>query len=92
VRGLSEHVFVVRDQELLNYWREHMTEYPSVKLRMDFRDPKIVGTFAYHCHLIEHQDGGMMGLIRVEPRTTAVKSKKLVAGKFSPKPQSRSAN
>jgi hypothetical protein len=35
---------------------------------MDFRDPKIVGTFAYHCHLLEHQDGGMMGLIRVEPR------------------------
>ena len=36
-------------------------------LRMDFRDPNTVGTFVYHCHLLEHEDGGMMGLIRVEP-------------------------
>ena len=34
---------------------------------MDFRDPNSVGTFVYHCHLLEHEDGGMMGLIRVEP-------------------------
>jgi len=40
--------------------------YPSIKLRMDFRDPNTVGTFVYHCHLLEHEDGGMMGLIRVE--------------------------
>jgi FtsP/CotA-like multicopper oxidase with cupredoxin domain len=26
-----------------------------------------VGTFVYHCHLLEHEDGGMMGTIRVEP-------------------------
>jgi FtsP/CotA-like multicopper oxidase with cupredoxin domain len=38
-----------------------------VRLRMDFRDPNTVGTFVYHCHLLEHEDGGMMGLIRVEP-------------------------
>jgi FtsP/CotA-like multicopper oxidase with cupredoxin domain len=42
--------------------------YPTVKLRMDFRDPNSVGTFIYHCHLLEHEDGGMMGIIRVEPR------------------------
>jgi FtsP/CotA-like multicopper oxidase with cupredoxin domain len=42
--------------------------YPSVTLRMDFRDPNIVGSFPYHCHLLEHEDNGMMGLIRVEPR------------------------
>jgi hypothetical protein len=34
---------------------------------MDFRDPNAVGTFVYHCHLLEHEDLGMMGLIRVEP-------------------------
>jgi FtsP/CotA-like multicopper oxidase with cupredoxin domain len=34
---------------------------------MDFRDPDSVGTFVYHCHLLEHEDGGMMGLVRVEP-------------------------
>ncbi|MFY9793096.1 MAG: multicopper oxidase domain-containing protein, partial [Candidatus Sulfotelmatobacter sp.] len=30
-------------------------------------DPNTVGDFVYHCHLLEHEDGGMMGLIRVEP-------------------------
>jgi FtsP/CotA-like multicopper oxidase with cupredoxin domain len=36
-------------------------------LRMDFRDPAIVGTFPYHCHLLDHEDAGMMGVVRVEP-------------------------
>jgi FtsP/CotA-like multicopper oxidase with cupredoxin domain len=44
-----------------------MTAYPNVRVRMDFRDPNAVGTFVYHCHLLEHEDGGMMGTIRVEP-------------------------
>jgi hypothetical protein len=35
---------------------------------MDFRDPDAVGTFVYHCHLLEHEDGGMMGTIRLLPR------------------------
>jgi FtsP/CotA-like multicopper oxidase with cupredoxin domain len=43
-----------------------MKNYPTVRLRMDFRDPNTVGTFVYHCHLLDHEDGGMMGLIRVE--------------------------
>jgi hypothetical protein len=30
---------------------------------MDFRDPETIGTFLY---LLEHKDGGMMGLIRME--------------------------
>ncbi len=41
--------------------------YPSVKLRMDFRDPNIVGTFVYHCHILQHEDAGMMGAIQVLP-------------------------
>ena len=40
---------------------------PSVKLRMDFRGPE-VGDFVYHCHILEHEDGGMMAIIRVLPR------------------------
>ena len=47
--------------------RENSCIIPSVTLRMDFRDPNTVGDFVYHCHLLEHEDGGMMGLIRVEP-------------------------
>jgi FtsP/CotA-like multicopper oxidase with cupredoxin domain len=58
----------LRDTVNVPYYRPTMLEYPSVRLRMDFRDPNIVGTFVYHCHLLEHEDGGMMGIIRVEPR------------------------
>ena len=28
----------------------------GVKLRTDFRDPNIVGTFLYHCHILKHED------------------------------------
>ena len=41
--------------------------YPSVKVRMDFRDPEIAGTFVYHCHILDHEDGGMMAKIEVDP-------------------------
>ncbi|HEX3681368.1 MAG TPA: multicopper oxidase domain-containing protein [Bryobacteraceae bacterium] len=57
----------LRDTVNVPYFTDRALNYPSVKLRMDFRDPNAVGTFVYHCHLLEHEDGGMMGLIRVEP-------------------------
>jgi FtsP/CotA-like multicopper oxidase with cupredoxin domain len=41
--------------------------YPSVKVRMDFRGP-LVGDFVYHCHILGHEDSGMMATIRVNPR------------------------
>jgi FtsP/CotA-like multicopper oxidase with cupredoxin domain len=44
--------------------------YPSVTLRMDFRGADI-GDFVYHCHIAEHEDGGMMAIIRVMPSSTA---------------------
>ena len=59
----------LRDTINVSYWDGKSTQYPSVRLRMDFRSPSVVGTFVYHCHLLEHEDGGMMGLIRVEPVT-----------------------
>ena len=40
--------------------------YPSVKVRMDFRGPDI-GDFVYHCHILGHEDNGMMAIIRVLP-------------------------
>lgn len=58
----------LRDTINVGYWDGKSRRYPSVKLRMDFRDPNVVGTFVYHCHLLEHEDGGMMGVIRVLPR------------------------
>ena len=58
----------LRDIINVPYWDGKSSRYPSVTLRMDFRNPNIVGTFVYHCHLLEHEDGGMMGLIRVLPK------------------------
>ncbi len=55
----------LRDTVNVPYYNGRSLDYPSVRLRMDFRDPNTVGTFVYHCHLLEHEDGGMMGLIRV---------------------------
>jgi FtsP/CotA-like multicopper oxidase with cupredoxin domain len=57
----------LRDTVNVPYFSDRMLQYPSVRLRMDFRDPNTVGTFVYHCHLLEHEDGGMMGTIRIEP-------------------------
>lgn len=57
----------LRDTVNVPYFNGRSLAYPSVRLRMDFRDPNIVGTFVYHCHLLEHEDKGMMGTIRVEP-------------------------
>ena len=61
----------LRDTVNVPYFNGRALTYPSVRLRMDFRDPNTVGTFVYHCHLLEHEDGGMMGLIRVEPAEPA---------------------
>jgi FtsP/CotA-like multicopper oxidase with cupredoxin domain len=61
----------LRDTINVPYWDGKSAAYPSVTLRMDFRDPNSVGTFLYHCHLLEHEDAGMMGSIRVEPVRTA---------------------
>ena len=41
--------------------------YHSVKVRMDFRDPNIAGTFLFHCHILLHEDLGMMHKIQVDP-------------------------
>ena len=51
----------------LPYW-SGIGPYPSIKVRMDFRGPDI-GDFVYHCHILDHEDGGMMAIIRVLPRT-----------------------
>ena len=48
------------------YWDGVSADYPSVKVRMDFRGA-VVGDFVYHCHILEHEDAGMMAIIRVKP-------------------------
>jgi FtsP/CotA-like multicopper oxidase with cupredoxin domain len=55
-----------RDMINLPFWKGS-GPYPSVKVRMDFRGPDI-GDFVYHCHILGHEDGGMMAIIRVLPK------------------------
>ena len=55
-----------RDTFNLPHW-DGSGPYPSVKLRMDFRDPNAIGTSLYHCHILKHEDMGMMGVIQVLP-------------------------
>jgi FtsP/CotA-like multicopper oxidase with cupredoxin domain len=68
--GIQVNEPFLRDTVNVPYFNGRMLSFPSVRLRMDFRDPNIVGTFVYHCHVLEHEDGGMMGRIRVVPKTT----------------------
>ena len=55
-----------RDMINIPYWTG-TGPYPSVKVRMDFRGPDI-GDFVYHCHILGHEDSGMMAIIRVLPK------------------------
>jgi FtsP/CotA-like multicopper oxidase with cupredoxin domain len=56
----------MRDTIQIPYW-DGKGPYHSVKLRMDFRDPVIAGTFVFHCHILLHEDLGMMHKILVKP-------------------------
>ncbi|MEA3003123.1 MAG: hypothetical protein QOH81_1911 [Sphingomonadales bacterium] len=41
----------------------------EVTIRLAFTDPVIVGRFLFHCHIMEHEDKGMMAQIEVyDPR------------------------
>ena len=56
----------LRDSIEIPFW-SGSGPYPSVKVRMDFRDPNTAGTFVFHCHILLHEDLGMMHKILVKP-------------------------
>jgi FtsP/CotA-like multicopper oxidase with cupredoxin domain len=70
INGVPVNDPAIRDTVDLPYWNGS-GPYPSVTLRMDFRDPNIIGTFVYHCHILQHEDAGMMGEILVLPAGSA---------------------
>jgi FtsP/CotA-like multicopper oxidase with cupredoxin domain len=39
----------------------------EVKVIIPFTNPLIVGRFVYHCHILSHEDKGMMATIEVSP-------------------------
>jgi FtsP/CotA-like multicopper oxidase with cupredoxin domain len=44
----------------------------EVKLLIPFTDPAIIGHFVYHCHVLKHEDHGMMANIEVFQQTASV--------------------
>jgi FtsP/CotA-like multicopper oxidase with cupredoxin domain len=58
----------LRDTIEIPFWEGPGHPYHSVKMRMDFRDPTIAGTFVFHCHILLHEDMGMMHKILVLPK------------------------
>jgi len=49
------------------YWSGRPSDpFPSITAKLDFRGPT-VGDFVYHCHILDHEDFGMMAIIRVLP-------------------------
>ena len=40
---------------------------------MPFLEDRIEGRFVYHSHILEHEDGGMMANINVQPRSPSAR-------------------
>ena len=56
------------------FWDQNPNHpYPSVTLRIDFRGNDI-GDFVFHCHILGHEDLGMMNIIQVQANTAAAGS------------------
>jgi FtsP/CotA-like multicopper oxidase with cupredoxin domain len=62
---LPENEQQILDTVNVPYW-SGTGPYTNVKVRLDFRGP-VVGDFVYHCHILDHEDAGMMAIIRVLP-------------------------
>ncbi len=50
-----------------NVKNPNQSSAPQVQLLMDFRGMDI-GDFVYHCHILSHEDLGMMAIIHVNPK------------------------
>jgi FtsP/CotA-like multicopper oxidase with cupredoxin domain len=53
--------------------------FPSVTLLVDFRGPDI-GSFVFHCHILGHEDLGMMQILQVVPATATWNKAQPTAG------------
>jgi L-ascorbate oxidase len=48
----------------IDSWRSGACRVQPVEVTIPFSE---VGDFVYYCHILEHEDGGMMAHIRVVP-------------------------
>ena len=63
INGLVQHQESLRDTFSVPPGTE--TEPSRLKVVIPFTDPVITGRFVYHCHAVDHEDKGMMGIIEV---------------------------
>jgi len=55
----------------VGYWDGDAAHaFPSITIKLDFRGPD-TGDFVYHCHILDHEDLGMMAIIRVKKKGEA---------------------
>ena len=52
--------------------------YPSITVVLDFGSG-VTGDLLYHCHMLDHEDGGMMAIVRVLPKTAAARARSEVS-------------
>ena len=46
----------------------------KIRIKLYF-PPELAGDIPFHCHLVDHEDSGMMGVVRVLPPQTALQQK-----------------
>lgn len=82
MNGVARKFVGHQDNVNVSYRADANSPPGQVKLLIDFRDPNIVGKFVYHCHILEHEDGGMMAVAEVVPSAailaSSVKSEMLI--------------
>jgi FtsP/CotA-like multicopper oxidase with cupredoxin domain len=67
INGVAQPFTGHQDNVNVDYQADASSPPGQVKLLIDFRNPLIVGKFVYHCHILEHEDGGMMAVAEVQP-------------------------
>lgn len=68
IHQLDFQVIEVNGQPSAFIGRQDVVNLPvqsTVKILVPFTNPVIVGKFVYHCHIVSHEDKGMMAVIEV---------------------------
>ena len=61
----NPHIDVTSNQNgycTIDQWRLHQCDFTPVAVNIGFSQ---LGEFVFHCHILEHEDGGMMAKIKV---------------------------
>jgi FtsP/CotA-like multicopper oxidase with cupredoxin domain len=82
------------DMVQVPYWDGNPAHpYPSVTALIDFRG-RDIGDFVFHCHILNHEDLGMMNIIQVQQPAESKKTKaapRVVASEAKPAGQAATA-